>query len=133
MQLCGWEIFALSNNYTTGSESEASNNSSSAISRREARANSSTGALPALGTLGIERNPQPGTFDFEQMVQSLRELFEHDRQVASQSDATRCGICYLHFHGNELHYREEGFYACSNCERNLGQQHLSMLRKQQKL
>ena len=133
MQLCGWEIFALSNNYTNESESGASTNSSSAVSRREARANSSTGALPPLGTLGIERSPQPGTSDFEQMVQSLKELFEHDRQVASQSDATRCGICYLHFHVNELHYREEGFYVCSNCEHHLGQQHLSMLRKQQKL
>ncbi|GCE26815.1 hypothetical protein KDA_22990 [Dictyobacter alpinus] len=124
----------MSNNYTTNeSEGGAANNGSSAISRREARANSITGALPALGTLGIERNVQSGTFDFEQMVQSLKELFANDRQIASQSDATRCGICYLHFHGNELHYREEGFYVCSNCEHNLGQQHLSMLRKQQKL
>ncbi|WP_126551002.1 hypothetical protein [Dictyobacter kobayashii] len=123
----------MSNNYTSGSEGGASNNGSSSISRREARANSITGALPPLGSLGIEQNTQPGAFNFEQMVQSLKDLFEQDRQIASQSDATRCGICYLHFHVNELHYREEGFYVCDNCEHHLGSHHLSMLRKQQKL
>ncbi|GLV58422.1 hypothetical protein KDH_52550 [Dictyobacter sp. S3.2.2.5] len=122
----------MSNNYTGGSEGGTLNNGSSPLSRREARANSSTGALPPLGTLGIER-PAPGGFDFEQMVQSLKDLFEKDRQIASQSDATRCGICYIYFHVNELHYREEGFYVCSGCEQHLGSNRLTILRKQQKL
>ncbi len=74
----------------------------------------------------------PGSCDFEEMLTSLRDLFTHDRQIASQSDSKRCGICYLHFSPSELHYREEGFYSCSNCERTLGKQALSMLRRQQK-
>ena len=123
----------MSNNYTGGSEGGILHNGSSSISRREARANSSTGALPPLGMLGIERPTHPGGFDFEQMVLSLKDLFEEDRQIASQSDATRCGICYLHFRINELHYRDEGFYVCSNCEQQLGSQRLTVLRKQQKM
>jgi hypothetical protein len=67
------------------------------------------------------------------MLISLHELFEQDRQVASQSDATRCGICYLHFSVSKLHYRDqEGFYVCDGCERSLGKQTISMLRQQQK-
>jgi len=74
-----------------------------------------------------------GSFDFEEMITSLRDLFTHDRQVASQADNRRCGICYLYFITNELRYREEeGFYVCSGCERSLGKQTLPMVRYQQK-
>ena len=126
------EIFALSNNYTAEPEGGAGHNGSASLSRREMRASNVTGALPSLGALGGERI-QTGSQDFEQMLQSLHNLFEHDRQVASQADATRCGICYLHYHVSELHYQEEGFYTCPNCAHVLGQQHLLMVRKQQKL
>jgi len=126
------EISALSNNYTAGPEGGTANNGSASLSRREMRASNMTGALPNLGTLSSERI-HTGTQDFEQMLQSLHDLFEHDRQVASQPDATRCGICYLHYHLSELHYQDEGFYTCSNCAHSLGQQHLHMIRKQQKL
>ncbi|WP_149400200.1 hypothetical protein [Dictyobacter arantiisoli] len=123
----------MSNNYTSRSDSGAMGNGSSANNRREMRAEHSTGALPSLGTLGIERTTSSGAFDFEHMVQSLRDLFEQDRQIASQTDASRCGICYHYFRVSELHYREEGFYVCPSCEQNLGHQHIFMLRKQQKL
>jgi hypothetical protein len=123
----------LSNNYTSKPEGGALNNGSSAISRREARADNITGALPPLGTLGIERSSAPGSFDFEQMVLSLRDLFEQDRQVASQPDATRCGLCYIYHYVSELYYREEGFYVCPQCEQNLGHQRIFMLRRQQKM
>ena len=74
-----------------------------------------------------------GAFDFEAMIASLHELFERDRQIASQSDAARCGTCYLYFPVGELYYREdEGFYVCPNCERQLGKHQLPMLRKQKK-
>jgi hypothetical protein len=67
------------------------------------------------------------------MISSLRDLFNHDRQIASQTESKRCGICYLYFLADELFYREEeGFYVCSNCERNLGKQNLPMVRRQQK-
>ncbi|MBO0780562.1 MAG: hypothetical protein J2P37_17200 [Ktedonobacteraceae bacterium] len=121
----------MSNDYTAGSGSGASGNSSSYVSRKEVRASNMTGALPLLGG-GAEKSHN-GQFEFEQMIESLHELFEHDRQVASQSDATRCGICYLHFPVAELHYREEGLYLCPQCERTLGNQKLTVVRKQQKL
>jgi hypothetical protein len=102
---------------------------SSFVNRREMRVNNNTGSLPAISS---GRN-YSGAFDFEAMIVSLHELFEHDRQVASQSDAARCGICYLYFSVGELHYREEeGFYVCPNCERQLGKYRLPMLRKQKK-
>jgi hypothetical protein len=66
------------------------------------------------------------------MIQSLHTLFEHDRQVASQPDATRCGICYMHYAVETLHYREEGFYVCQDCAQALNKQKLPMVRKQQK-
>jgi hypothetical protein len=91
-----------------------------------------TGALPALGLTNFERNRYAG-FDFDSMLHSLHDLFEQDRQTASQQDATRCGLCYLHFQIDELHYREEGFYICQNCESALGSQRISMLHRQQKL
>jgi hypothetical protein len=91
-----------------------------------------TGALPPLSPAGVERG-HTGSSDFEQLIESLHDLFEHDRQVASQSDATRCGLCYLHFSLPELRYREEGFYVCENCEKSLGKRGQPMLRRQQKL
>jgi hypothetical protein len=97
------------------------------------RASNSTGVLPSLGISSTERRIPSGAFDFEQMVQSLHELFERDRQVASQPNSTRCGICYLHFPLSELLYRDEGFYACSGCSQILGHQDVPMLHKQQKL
>ncbi len=99
------------------------------VNRRETRINNNTGSLPVVG---LGRNTF-GSFDFESMIASLHELFERDRQIASQSDSTRCGICYLYFPLDELHYREEdGFYICSSCESPLGKQKMPMLRRQQK-
>lgn len=122
----------MSNNYLSGSGAGASNNSGSFVSRREVRASNVTGAMPALGSIGAERSYSSYT-DFEQMLQSLHELFERDRQIASQPDSTRCGLCYLYSPVSELHYREEGLYVCQRCERALGKQNISILRKQQKL
>ena len=126
------EIFALSNSHAQDHSGGISSNNSSFASRREMRANNTTGAFPVIGSLGIER-VQTGGFDFNQMIQSLHDLFEHDRQVASQPDSTRCGICYLHFPVAELCYRDEGFYVCPGCAHSLGNQRLFMLRKQQQL
>ena len=122
----------MSNNYPTESQDGGGHNGSASLSRREMRASNMTGALPGLGAPGSERI-QTGSQDFEQMLQSLHDLFEHDRQIASQPDATRCGICYLHYQVSELEYQEEGFYTCTNCAHTLGQQHLVVVRKQQKL
>ena len=124
----------MSNPYTPGSGSSgSSSNSSSFVSRRDIRASHVTGALPVVSSPSPVKTYSPGSFDFEAMLVSLHELFEHDRQVASQQDSTRCGICYLHFSLSELHYRnEEGFYVCAGCERALGKQTISMLRQQQK-
>jgi hypothetical protein len=70
--------------------------------------------------------------DIGQLIDSLRALFERDRGIASQSDTTRCGICYLHFHAAELYYREEeGFYVCPSCARAMAQSRLMMVRRQQ--
>ena len=95
------------------------------------RANNVTGALPIVGpTTGVEH---AGAHDFEHLILSLRELFAQDRQVASQSDATRCGICYLHFAHAELAYREaEGFYVCAQCSESLGGNQVMMIRRQQR-
>src|SRR5436190_1370002 len=95
------------------------------------RANNTTGAFPIISPLSIEKG-HTGSFDFDQMVRSLRELFVQDRQVASQPDSTRCGICYLYFPIAELHYRDEGFYVCPGCAHGLGTHRVSMLRKQQR-
>lgn len=119
----------MSNNHITGS---GSNNPYGP--KREGKtpgsyASNGTGSLPVTN-MG---RTYPGPFDFEEMLTSLRELFAHDRQVASQQDSTRCGICYLYFAISELRYREEeGFYACANCERMLGKHTLPMVRRQQK-
>jgi hypothetical protein len=96
-------------------------------------ANNSTGVSSSLEIASTERLVSSATFGFEQMVQSLHELFEHDRQIASQPNSTRCGICYLHFPLSELQYRDAGFYVCSGCSQILGHQDVPMLHKQQKL
>src|SRR5205085_860623 len=130
----GTEAFALSNFYTSGS-GNGSSNSSSFVSRRDIRASNVTGALPVVsaGSTGSAERSYSGSFDFEAMLISLHEVFEHDRQVASQQEARRCGICYLHFLAGELHYRdEEGFYVCGGCERAAGKYRMPMLRRQQK-
>ena len=130
----GTEAFALSNFYTSGS-GNGSSNSSSFVSRRDIRASNVTGALPVVsaGSTGSAERSYSSSFDFEAMLISLHEIFEHDRQVASQQEARRCGICYLHFLAGELHYRdEEGFYVCGGCERAAGKYRIPMLRRQQK-
>jgi hypothetical protein len=126
------EVFALSNYHAQDHSGGISSNSSSFASRREHRANNTTGAFPVVGSFGIEL-VHSSNFDFEQMIESLHDLFEHDRQVASQPDSTRCGLCYLYFPVAELHYRDEGFYICPGCAHSLGSRHVSMLRKQQRL
>jgi len=119
----------LSNNYTPGSGNGIPGENRELINRREVQISSNTGELPAVGSL----RSYPGSFDFEGMILSLRELFALDRQIASQPDSSRCGICYIHFMLSELHYREEeGFYVCSGCERTIGKQTVPMLRRQQK-
>jgi hypothetical protein len=121
------EIGVLNNHHIPGSGT--SGNGSSFVSRREARASNPTGSLPVIGT----SRSYSGSFDFEGLIASLRELFAVDRQIASQQDSARCGICYLYFTLTELRYRdEEGFYVCQGCERALGKQVLPMLRRQQK-
>ncbi len=119
----------MNSNYTPDSGSGPSNNSNSFVSRREMRTTNQTGALPAV----IPGRTYSSSFDFDNLIVSLHELFVQDRHVASQQDSTRCGICYLHFAVNALTYREEeGFYVCQNCERTLGKQKIPMVRRQQK-
>ncbi len=123
------EAYPLGSNYTSGSGSGMSGNGSSFVSRREMRATNQTGALPVIST----SRSYSGSFDFDNLIASLRELFAQDRQVASQQDSTRCGICYLHSTVSSLTYREEeGFYVCQSCERGLGKYKLPMIRRQQK-
>ena len=121
------------NNFDTPKAGNGSNggqeHTNSFANRREMRVNNNTGSLPAVGA---GRN-YSGVFDFEAMIVSLHDLFEHDRQVASQPDAARCGICYLYFSVSDLRYRDqEGFYVCAACERPLGKHTMPMLRKQKK-
>lgn len=127
---------ASSSNASNGNNSNnGANGSNSFVSRRDIRASNPTGALPAVGTSRSfsSYTSHAGSFDFEAMLVSLHELFEHDRQIASQPDARRCGICYLHFMVSELHYREEeGLYVCSGCEKAASKLQLPMVRRQQK-
>lgn len=120
----------MSNSSTQGADNGGEQEyQSSFASRRDARINNNTGSLPVVGAV----RGSSGPFDFEAMIDSLHELFERDRQVASQSDSARCGICYLYYPLSEVHYREnEGFYICASCERQLGKQQMPMLRRQQK-
>ena len=121
------EAYSLGSNYTSGSG--MSGNGSSFVSRREMRATNQTGALPIVST----SRGYSGSFDFDNLIDSLRELFAQDRLVASQQESTRCGICYLHFTVSSLTYREEeGFYICQGCERGLGNNKIPMIRRQQK-
>lgn len=118
-----------------GPSNNGANGSNSFVSRRDIRAGNPTGALPVVGAgRGYSSyTSHAGSFDFEAMLVSLHDLFEHDRQVASQTDARRCGICYLHFLVSELRYREEeGLYVCENCDKAASKQQLLMLRRQQK-
>ncbi len=119
--------------YVPGSGGEVSQNGSTFASRKETRANNVTGALPIVNARMNNERGGNGAFDFEQTLESLRELFARDRQIASQPDSTRCGICYLYFTLEELHYRDEGFYVCTRCEQALGNHAVPMLRKQQKM
>jgi hypothetical protein len=132
-------------NFHTGNSSSSNgasggpgSNGNAFVSRRDIRASNPTGALPMVGASRgyASFTGQPGqtsSFDFEDMLVSLHELFEHDRQVASQQDARRCGICYLHFVVSELHYREEeGLYVCQGCDKAASKQQLPMVRRQQK-
>lgn len=115
-------------NYPAGSENEPANNNTYQ-SRREIRANNPTGILPVITSSKSYSSPS----DFDNLIASLRELFAQDRQIASQQDSRRCGICYLYFQVSEVQYREEdGFYVCSGCEKALGKQKLPMIRRQQK-
>ena len=119
----------MGSNYTPGSGSGMSDNGNSFVSRREMRATNQTGALPIVST----SRSYSGSLEFENLIASLRELFAQDRQVASQQEGTRCGICYLHFTANSLTYREEeGFYVCQGCEKGLGKHKIPMIRRQQK-
>ena len=124
----------MSNNHTQGAGGAGNQNPQGYRRERDGRwqspnAFNGNGALPPV-------NPgrsYAGGFDFEGMIDSLRELFTRDRQAASQQESKRCGICYLYFTCEELHYREEeGFYVCPSCEQALGKQTLYMIRRQQK-
>ncbi|HEY0756293.1 MAG TPA: hypothetical protein VGD98_20225 [Ktedonobacteraceae bacterium] len=126
----------MSNNYIQGPGGVGNNHP--AGQRRDPRVPAAsgfngTGPLPStINSASIGRG-YIGAFDFDEMIASLRELFARDRQIASQQDSTRCGVCYLHFTLGELRYREEeGFYVCPTCERTLGKHILPMLRQQQK-
>ncbi len=127
----------MSNSHTPDQgNNDPSSNGNSFVTRRDMRANNPTGAFPAITSsthqyTGAGRASYSGSFDFEAMLVTLKELFERDRQIASQSDATRCGICYLYHPLSELLYREEGFYACPSCALALGSQFMPMLRNQQ--
>ncbi len=68
------------------------------------------------------------------LIDTLHDLFAHDRSIASQGGISRCGICYLHYPANELTYREaEGFYVCESCGHALGAGRVMMVRRQQRL
>lgn len=68
------------------------------------------------------------------LIDSLHEVFTHDRAIASQGGASRCGVCYLHFPVGELIYRDaEGFYVCQSCAHALGSARVPMVRRQQRL
>ncbi len=122
----------MDSHYVPGS-GETSQNGSTFASRKEMRSNNVTGALPIVNARMNNERAGGGAFDFEQMLESLRELFAHDRQIASQPDSTRCGVCYQYFTVEELHYRDEGFYVCVRCEQGLAHTSVPMLRKQQKM
>src|SRR5260370_35360375 len=118
--------------YTPGSDNGLGAGNSKGISfvdRRETRASNDTGSL----TVVTSRRNYAGSLDLENLIAGLKDLFAQDRQMASQQDSTRCGICYMPFTVSELFYREEeGFYTCQGCERALGKTEVPMIRRQQK-
>lgn len=121
----------MSNNHTQG----ASNQNPQGFRRERDGRWQSPGPFNGTGAQSASNagRSYAGGFDFEAMIDSLRELFAHDRQVASQQDSKRCGICYLYFNSEELRYREEeGFYVCPGCQQALGKQTVHMIRRQQK-
>ncbi|WP_069805814.1 MULTISPECIES: hypothetical protein [Thermogemmatispora] len=120
----------MSSHPIPGSGNGASASGSSFSHRREGR--TTNGATPASVSQSASGRGSAGSFDLNGLIAELRALFERDRQIASQPDSTRCGICYLHYRLSELRWREEGFYICRECERLLGQQPMPMLRKQQR-
>jgi len=68
-----------------------------------------------------------------QLIEALREVFQRDRAVASQSVSARCGVCYLYYPLADLDYREaDGFYVCSECRQALRGKRLPMIRRQQR-
>ncbi len=127
----------MSSNHIPGAGSAEGNNSPWPRRERDGRdgrlQNNSFNGNDTGVSSASNRRSYAGAFDFEEMLLSLRELFAHDRQIASTPESKRCGICYLYFLGSDLQYREEeGFYICQNCERLLGKQTLPMIRRQQK-
>ncbi len=121
----------MGNAHTPDQDGGWSSNGNGFVNRRDTRANNPTGAFPVIGGAHGAGRGYSGAFDFEALLVSLRELFERDRQIASQQDATRCGICYLYFPVSDLHYRADGFYICPACTEALGSQPMPMLRSQQ--
>lgn len=83
---------------------------------------------------GNERLDRDGQarMDLAHLIESLRQQFEQDRAVASQTGTARCGVCYFYYHQTDLFYREEeGFYICQRCQRALGNGRIKMVRRQQ--
>jgi hypothetical protein len=119
----------VSSHYIPGSGNGASASGGSFSQRRDGRSN---GANPTPSSQGGGGRAFFNSLDFEGLIAELRALFERDRQIASQPDSARCGICYLYHRLSELSWRDEGFYVCRECERLLGKQQMPMLRKQQK-
>lgn len=83
---------------------------------------------------GNERMDRDGQarLDLAHLIESLRQQFEQDRAIASQTGTARCGICYFYYRQTDLLYREEeGFYICQRCQRALGNGRIKMVRRQQ--
>lgn len=80
----------------------------------------------------LERDGQ-ARLDLAHLIESLRQQFEQDRTLASQTGTARCGICYFYYRQSDLLYREEeGFYICQRCQRALGSGRIKMVRRQQR-
>ena len=87
------------------------------------------------GSEGSDRPERDGQsrVDLVQLIEALRQQFEQDRALASQTGSARCGICYLYYRQADLVYREEeGFYICKSCQRSLGNGKIKMVRRQQR-
>ncbi len=97
------------------------------------RSNSSTnGNQSNHGRHTGQQTPTPAS-ELTPLLDSLRAIFINDRAVGSRADVGRCGICYLIFAREELHFHEEeGFYACETCETALGTARLPMVHRQRK-